>query len=82
MVSHVCTVFIFQQMSVQMVLQWFPVLMIPVVSVLTTPVLDVRPTTVAGALQSTMMRGATMSLDYVALLPRVRIYACTCTCMA
>lgn len=48
----------------------------PVGSVLTFPMLDVRLTTVADAMQSTTMREETISLDSAALLlPHVR--ACT-----
>lgn len=45
-----------------MVPQWSPVSLIPVGSVPTTPMLGVRPTTVADAMQSTMTREETMSL--------------------
>ena len=63
-----------------MVLRWCLASLIPVGSVLTTPMLDVRPTTVVDAMHSTMMRAAIMSLDNVALLPHVR--TCTQSCMA
>ena len=49
-------------MFVPMILQWFPVSVIPVGSVLTTPMQGVRPTTVEVAMQSTMTREETMSL--------------------
>jgi hypothetical protein len=56
-----------------MALGWSLVSLIPVGSVLTTPMLGVRQTTVGDAMQSTMMREETMSLDSVALLlPHVR----------
>ena len=62
------------QVFVPMVPQWYPVSVIPVGSVLTTPMLDVRPTTVVAAMPSTMMRGATMS-QTTAQRIQVHVYA-------
>ena len=56
-----------------MVLQWSHASLIPVVNVPTTPMLDVRSTTVVGAMLSTMMTEAIMSLISVAHQQHVRM---------
>ena len=50
------------QVLVLMVVRWSPVSMIPVGSVLTTPMLDVRSTSAEAVTRSTTTRGATTSL--------------------
>ena len=53
------------QVPVLMVVQWSLVSLIPVGSVLTTLMLDVRPTTAEAVMLSTTTRGETMSLTTV-----------------